>query len=95
MEGQKMVILEITEEIYFGGFFFFSFFLSLFQSVLKGSWLTESMIATVGFILRWWATLEVVGYGVHFWKREVMGIPSGNKGDGNDGVFGYTGEESF
>lgn len=43
-----MVILEITEEIYFGGFFF----LSLFQSVLKGSWLTESMIATVGFILR-------------------------------------------
>lgn len=52
MEGQKMVILEITEEIYFGGFFFFSFFLSLFQSVLKGSWLTESMIATVGFILR-------------------------------------------
>lgn len=47
-----MVILEITEEIYFGGFFFFSFFLSLFQTVLKGSWLTESMIATVGFILR-------------------------------------------
>lgn len=45
-----MVILEITE-MYCGGFFS-SFFRSLFESVLKDSWLTESMIATVGFILR-------------------------------------------
>jgi hypothetical protein len=44
-----MLILEITEEMYFGGFFS-SFFRSLFESVLKDSWLTLSMLATVGFI---------------------------------------------